>query len=78
MKVVAQKHFVMWPKVEVDKKGHRKVTAMDLKMNKKVLEPFIGRSCLHKALGHKDFLYNVLIQLNSHWGVSWSDSCIFL
>ena len=79
VKVVAQKHFVMWPKVELDqtKKGKRTVTAADLKMNKIVIAPFIGRSFFFKTLGHKDFLYNVMTQLNGHWGVSWSDSCIF-
>ena len=53
------------------------MTAADLKLNKMVIAPFIGRSFFFKALGHKDFLYNVMTQLNGHWGVSWSDSCIF-
>ena len=81
VKVVAQKHFVMWPKVELDenkKKAKRAVHTMDLKMNKQVLAPFIGRSFVWKALGHKDFLYNAVTQINGHWGVSWLDSCLFL
>ncbi len=71
----ASKHFLLWPKMEQPEKNgktnKRKVTAMDLNLNRLVLWPFDGYTSLHKQIGHMDFLYNMRTMPNDYWKVVW-------
>ena len=59
-----QGSFLLWPKhlqengqkFEVDKK----VCALSLKLNKKMLTYFVGFSTKYKQIGHKTYLLNLL------------------
>lgn len=70
-----QGSFLLWPKhlqengqkFEVDKK----VCALSLKLNKKILTYFVGFSTKYKQIGHKTYLLNLLSVLSDFWDVFW-------
>ncbi len=72
-----QGSFLLWPKnlqenskkLETDKK----VNVLSLKLNKQMLSFFVGFSTIHKQIGHKDFLVNLLTVLNDFWNVFWRE-----
>ena len=71
-RTLSQKHFVSWPKV-ADESGKacavKKPSQKALKSNDQLLHPWLGRSVLHKKLGHKDFILNCLVVVSEYWSV---------
>ena len=67
----AQRCFVMWPvnvnKDEEGKKKQKKPTALAVKLNKRLLIPFVGFSEFHKKLGLVPFIEPLLVNLNHEW-----------
>ena len=75
--VCATRSFLLWPKTSKNQEGETddfkkessKVSVLTLKLNTKILMPFVGWSTLFKKLGHVDFLCKALFELNKFWGV---------
>jgi len=71
-RTLSQKHFVLWPKV-ADENGKasavKKANQKALKLNDRLLHPWLGRSVLFKALGHKDFILNCITVVSEYWNV---------
>ena len=81
--ICASKACVVWPKIHDGEAGeslaekmkntkhgkHPKVTILSLKLNVKIMEPFVGWSTLYKKIGHVDFLTYALQTVNDFWEV---------
>ena len=74
--ICATSAFLVWPKEsetiekklgEKNFKKHPKVSTLTLKLNVKLLEPFVGWSTLYKKIGHVEFLTYALTAVNEYW-----------
>lgn len=73
-RTLAQGHFAVWPKL-LDENGksvvQKKPSVAALKLNEKLLQPWLGRTVSFKKLGHKDFILNCLTVVHEYWDVLW-------
>lgn len=76
--VCAQKCFLVWPKTgqtenveaKPGKKLVKKPCVLSVRLNAKVMQPFVGWSDLFRKIGHVDYLTRAFLYLNDEWAVS--------
>lgn len=73
-RTLASGHFVSWPKLVAENGKSfvvKKPSVAALKLNEKLLQPWLGRTVNFKKLGHKDFILNCLTVVHQYWDVLW-------